>query len=99
MKQLIEKVKRWAGEKGILSSASPKEQMWKTLDEMDELYTDIVSGNPEGAKVKLGRVLVTLIIQCELQGWDFEKCLQLAYDKIKDRKCKMVGGQFVKESD
>ena len=97
MKQVIEKVKQWAGEKGILSSASPKDQMWKTLEEVVELYTDIASGNLEGAKVELGEVLVTLIIQCELQGWDFEECLQLAYDKIKNRKGKMVDGQFVKE--
>ena len=97
MKQLIKKVKQWAEDKGIIDSNDPDAQMWKTLEEVDELYTDLKAGDLEGAKVELGDVLVTLIIQCELQGWVFEECLQLAYDKIKDRKGKMVDGQFVKE--
>ena len=97
MKQLIEKVKQWAVDKGIIDSGCPDSQMRKTLEEVMELNADIASGNLEGAKVELGDVLVTLIIQCELQGWDFEECLQLAYDKIKNRKGKMVDGQFVKE--
>jgi hypothetical protein len=32
-------------------------------------------------------------------GVDFNECLKMAYDEIKDRKGKMIDGVFVKEED
>ena len=35
----------------------------------------------------------------ELKGYEFEECLEIAYNDIKDRKGKFVNNTFVKESD
>ena len=45
----------------------------------------------------IGDCTVTLILAAELAGLDFVECLQAAYDEIKNRKGKMIDGQFVKE--
>lgn len=51
------------------------------------------------AKLKdgIGDTMVTLILASELAGFTIEECLQTAYDVIKSRTGKMVGGQFVKD--
>lgn len=50
-------------------------------------------------KLEMGDIFVTLIILCEQIGIDPEKCLQMAYEKIKDRKGRTINGSFVKEED
>jgi NTP pyrophosphatase (non-canonical NTP hydrolase) len=47
----------------------------------------------------IGDIVVTLCIQAKMQGLDIVECLQGAYNEIKDRRGKMVGGKFVKEAD
>lgn len=43
--------------------------------------------------------LVCLMALSDLYDLPFEKCVESAYKEIKDRKGKMIKGQFVKESD
>lgn len=50
-------------------------------------------------KDEMGDIFVTLIILCEQIGIDPVKCLEMAYEKIKDRKGKTINGTFVKEED
>lgn len=50
-------------------------------------------------KLEMGDIFVTLIILCEQIGIDPEECLQMAYEKIKDRRGKTLHGTFVKEED
>ena len=45
----------------------------------------------------VGDMLVTIIIAAKMMGLDTTECLELAYNEIKDRTGKMVGGQFVKD--
>lgn len=45
----------------------------------------------------VGDITVTLIIQCAMQGIDFTQCLEMAYEVIKNRKGKLIGGKFVKD--
>lgn len=47
----------------------------------------------------LGDIFVTLIIFAEMVGLDCGEALEAAYDVIKHRKGKMIGGKFVKEED
>lgn len=51
----------------------------------------------KNAMLEMGDVFVTLIILCEQLDIDPVTCLDMAYDKIKDRKGKTINGQFVKE--
>lgn len=50
-------------------------------------------------KLEMGDIFVTLIILCKQLGIDPVDCLSIAYEKIKDRKGKTIGGKFIKESD
>ena len=104
MRDLIKKVEIWAEEKGIFEKGSPIGQACKTEEEATELADAVcllaknrTVGNIMHAKDELGDVLVTIIVQCKMQGWDIEDCLEIAYDKISKRNGKMIDGIFVKE--
>lgn len=97
MTELIEKVKQWADDKGILSKATPLRQQEKTEEEVQELRDAIAESNLPEIKDAIGDITVTLIIQAEMQGLDFQDCLQSAYDVISKRTGKMINGQFVKD--
>ena len=58
----------------------------------------IVNDDREEIKDAIGDIVVTVIIQAEMQGMDIEDCLESAYNIIKHRKGKMQNGQFVKEA-
>jgi NTP pyrophosphatase (non-canonical NTP hydrolase) len=112
-KELDKKVVEWAEEKGIFDKATPLTQLGKTLEEVEELKTAITAQskgmdhfyNLDGdaldtdAEIKdaIGDVLVTLIIQCKMQGLDPLDCLESAYNIIAKRTGKMVNGVFVKD--
>lgn len=90
-------IEEWAEEKGILSNATPLTQAIKTKEEVDELYHAILDNNQEEIKDAIGDIMVTLIIQCKMQGMDLQDCLESAYNVIKNRTGKMVDGVFVKD--
>ena len=109
LEQLEQAVIQWAGEKGIFQKATPYKQAQKTLEECGELLHAIGQYDAAGthaikAKAEaeiidaIGDVAVTIIIQAHMQGFDLAECLSSAYNVIKDRKGKMVNGQFVKEA-
>ena len=97
MKTTIELVEQWAEEKGILSKATPLTQAVKTQEEVNELYHAILDDNRDEIKDAIGDIMVTLIIQCKMQGMDLQDCLESAYNVIKNRTGKMVDGMFVKD--
>lgn len=97
MKTTIELVEQWAEAKGILSKATPLTQAMKTQEEVNELYRAILDDNRDEIKDAIGDIMVTLIIQCKMQGMDLQDCLESAYNVIKNRTGKMVGGIFVKD--
>ena len=89
----------WAHQKGILDNGTPRAQAGKTVEEVQELIDAIDVNNKAEIEDALGDILVTIIIQAEMQGLDLIKCLESAYNVIAKRTGKMVDGQFVKDSD
>ena len=97
----------WAKDKDLLHEANAEKQFMKFIEEVFEFKTefddkqrfapDCIDIN--NLKLEMGDVFVTLIILCEQIGIDPEECLELAYDKIKNRKGKTLHGMFVKEED
>jgi NTP pyrophosphatase (non-canonical NTP hydrolase) len=87
----------WATQKGILDKGTPAAQCDKTLEEVYELHDAIKNNDREEIIDALGDILVTIIIQAEMQGLKLEDCLQSAYNVISKRKGQMIDGQFVKE--
>jgi len=106
--ELITKVTQWANDRNIIDGCPPIKQAYKTLEECGELIEAVATQNASRAvteallskeqiKDAIGDITVTLIIQCGMQGVDFIECLEGAYNEIKDRKGRLVNGQFQKE--
>ena len=87
----------WAHQKGILDNGTPRAQAGKTVEEVQELIDAIDTNNKAEIEDALGDILVTIIIQAEMQGLELIKCLESAYNVIAKRTGKMVDGQFVKD--
>ena len=90
---------RWAEARQIIPNSTPLAQAIKTVEEVGELLKALSKGDMEEAKDAYGDVLVTLIIGAALADVDLVKCLEGAYDQIKDRRGHLTkDGIFVKES-
>jgi NTP pyrophosphatase (non-canonical NTP hydrolase) len=87
----------WATQKGILENGTPRAQAMKTWEETDELITAIENDDRAEIVDALGDILVTIIIQAEMQGLRLTDCLESVYNVISKRTGKMVDGQFVKD--
>jgi len=88
----------WAKEKKIFEKGTTMSQAMKTWEEVHELKDAIVNDDKEEIIDALGDILVTIIIQAEMQGLSLESCLESAYNVISKRTGKMVDGQFVKDA-
>lgn len=97
MQELIEQVEQWAVSKKIHKEVIG--QQWqKVREEIDELEAEIVhDGGTENIEMELGDVFVTLIILAMNLEISPNKALEKAYNKIKVRKGKTVGGTFLKD--
>ena len=87
----------WAAQKGILENATTMRQAEKTHEEVLELMAAIDDDNKEEIIDALGDILVTIIIQAEMQGLKLTECLESAYNVISKRTGRMEKGQFVKD--
>jgi NTP pyrophosphatase (non-canonical NTP hydrolase) len=87
----------WAAQKGILENGTPIAQAGKTMEECTELIVAIAYDDKKEIEDALGDILVTIIIQAEMQGVSLRGCLESAYNIISQRTGKMVDGQFVKD--
>lgn len=87
----------WAAQKGILENGTPIAQSWKTMEETNELIQAIEDDNISDIEDALGDILVTIIIQAEMQGLKLVDCLESAYNIISKRNGVMKDGQFVKD--
>ena len=88
----------WGTQRGILPNPDMIAQFNKTMEETQELAQGIVSQNKAEVRDAIGDIFVTLVMQT--QAWDLSMndCVAQAWNDIKDRKGKMVDGQFVKEA-
>jgi NTP pyrophosphatase (non-canonical NTP hydrolase) len=89
----------WAAQKGILEKATTMRQAEKTHEEVLELMAAIDEDNKEEIVDALGDILVTIIIQAEMQGLNLTECLESAYNVISKRTGVMKNGQFVKDNE
>ena len=98
MTELVKNIQNWVSDRN-LETQDPRIQMCKTMEELGELANAINKGNKADAMDGIGDVVVTLICISMQLGVDFNECLNIAYNEIKDRKGKMINGMFVKEVD
>ena len=98
MNDLTNLIRAWAVDRG-LDQADPTKQMLKLIEEVGELASAMNKSNREGIVDGIGDAFVVLVILSLQLDLDIAKCVQMAYNEIKDRKGKMINGVFVKESD
>ncbi len=100
---LIAKINEWADERN-LKQADPKIQWMRITEEVGEIRDVLLKPtkftDPQIAlKDAIGDTLVTIIVLAHQLDLDVTKCLNIAYEEIKNRRGKMINGTFVKEDD
>lgn len=108
-KELQEKVLEWAASHDLLHEENADKQFAKFIEEAFEFKTEMedvlsytdpyVDEAVERMQLEMGDVFVTLIILCKQLGIEPQECLELAYDKIKNRKGETRNGVFIKAED
>jgi len=98
MKRLIErKVIEWANERGLIKEENATKQFIKLTEEVGELASALLKGDPYETIDAIGDIQVVLIILCEQLNINYSQALESAYNEIKERKGKTVNGTFIKE--
>lgn len=109
--ELQEKVLEWAGSHDLLHEENASKQFLKFIEETFEFKTEMDSKGSrwdngdnysdiiEDLMLEMGDIFVTLIILCKQLGIEPQMCLELAYEKIKDRKGETRNGWFIKAED
>lgn len=109
-RNIVDKIEEWAMERH-LHTCLPRDQFKKFEDEYLELQEAIEKlsnltskdGENKTSRIRrevmdaIGDIQVVLIVICTQLGLDYDQCLWLAYNEIKDRKGKIIDGIFVKE--
>ena len=94
-----EKIDKWLDDRGITENGKVMGQAIKTLEETTELLDAINHNNCEEIMDAIGDIYVTLRGVCKVSGISFDKCVEGAYNEIKDRRGYLSsGGTFVKET-
>ena len=97
MKNIKEKVLEWGAERNLLHNENALKQYSKLQEESNELLLSILNKDPYEQQDSLGDCFVVLIILANQLGHDLDKCLEMAYDEIKDRTGQTINGTFKKD--
>ena len=91
-------IREWGREKGINNT---DKQTVKLMEEVGELAHEICRGKYDSVELKdaFGDIQVVLIILGDILGIDTEKCKEDAYNVIKNRTGRNVGGSFIKDNE
>ena len=90
---------RWGEARGIVQNGTAISQAIKTLQETTELLDAINRKNIDDTKDAVGDIVVTLLMVCAILDINLVKCLEQAYEEIKDRKGYLTPeGTFIKET-
>lgn len=96
--ELIESVKVWALNKDLLKRENAPKQFVKVVEELGELASAMVKDKSTVDIIDaIGDTFVTLIIlsyQLDIHPTD---ALEAAYNEIKNRTGKTIGGAFIKD--
>ena len=94
--KVIQEIKQWAKDRN-LHEQDPKVQLSKLMEESGELARAILKDDLNEQIDAIGDITVVLIVLSMQLGLDYSKCVELAYNEIKDRKGKIVDGVYIKE--
>ena len=93
----FQKIRDWAGERGLYTKGDTKTQFAKLVEETGELAQAILKKDDAEFADAIGDMVVVLTNMAHLGGTTIEKCIDEAYKVISKRTGKMVNGTFVKD--
>lgn len=91
------RVARWAEQRNLIDGSNPRLQMTKLFEECEELSHALQDDDLGETIDAIGDIQVVLAVMCAQLGLSIDKCREVAWNEIKDRKGKMIDGVFVKE--
>tara|TARA_R110001592_G_scaffold57985_3_gene176145 strand:+ start:381 stop:686 length:306 start_codon:yes stop_codon:yes gene_type:complete len=95
---LIHRINLWSMSRGIINNSTPLAQFAKLVSEVGELGDNIAK--QRNVEDDIGDCLVVLNTLAVMFDTSLERCLEVAYDDIKDRRGHMNSeGIFIKEGD
>ena len=89
----------WAEDRDLIAGSTPQAQFCKLIEEVGELAEAISKSRAAQVPDAIGDTLVVLTILAAQHGLTPEYCLETAWEQIKDRRGRLIGGTFVKEED
>jgi len=98
IEELVSNVEAWSKAKG-LDEADPRAQFLKVIEEVGEIAAAMARGDEPNIKDGIGDAVVTLIILAQQHNMSLSECLGAAWDEIKGRTGKTVGGVFIKDGE
>ena len=93
----FDKIRLWANERGLYDNGDPKTQALKLVEEVGETCRAILKEDLPETIDGIGDCVVVLTNLAELTGYSIEKCIDKAYEEIKNRTGKMSNGTFKKD--
>jgi NTP pyrophosphatase (non-canonical NTP hydrolase) len=90
-------IRLWADERGLYEKGDPKTQTLKLMEEAGEICRAVLKNDKAEIIDGIGDCVVVLTNLAKLSGTTIEKCIDAAYNEIKDRKGKMSNGTFKKD--
>jgi NTP pyrophosphatase (non-canonical NTP hydrolase) len=91
------RVAEWAEDRNLIQGSTPRKQMTKLFEECEELSHALQDDDLGEIIDAIGDIQVVLAVMCAQLGLSIDKCREVAWNEIKDRKGKMVDGVFVKD--
>lgn len=88
---------KWAESRDLLKPENAKAQTIKLMEEVGELCGAILKKKSSDQIDAIGDIQVVLIILAKQLGIDYDAALDSAYDTIKNRTGRTVGGSFIKD--
>ena len=99
--ELFDNIYQWGLKRGITveNGATGISQLKKLREEFDELEEGLVTGEVPKIADSIGDLIVVLQQIARLEGIPLQRCVEAAWEDIKDRKGQMRHGVFVKQDD
>ena len=94
---MFELIRDWADKRGLYDEGDPKTQALKLVEEVGETCKAILKEDLPETIDGIGDCVVVLTNLAELVGYPIEKCIDKAYNEIKNRTGKMSNGTFKKD--
>ena len=94
---IFQRIRDWAGQRGLYRKGDSKTQYVKLQEEAGELAKALLKRDHEEIVDAIGDIVVVLTNLAHLEGFKIEDCVESAYEVINKRTGRMENGTFVKD--